>query len=141
MYHLPEPSSWVLTGRVDRSGLSLFGGRATPRAKRSCTAGRWCSSTRSAAPGLVPLWLAAIGALAIYRIARHLGTSSPDAVLGAAVFVSMPAAALQISTAYVDLGAAALGLAALALALEARHASARSGSCWGRASPPRSRSP
>ena len=121
MYHLPEPSTWVLTGRVDRSGLSLFGA-GYPQGQEVLHGWTMVFLHSIRGTGLVPLWLAAIGALAIYRIARHLGTSGPSAVLGAAVFVSMPAAALQISTAYVDLGAAALGLAALALALEARRA-------------------
>ncbi len=121
MYHLPEPSTWVLTGRVDRSGLSLFGA-GYPQGQEVLHGWTMVFLHSIRGTGLVPLWLAAIGALAVYRIARHVGTSGPSVVLGAAVFVSMPAAALQISTAYVDLGAAALGLAALALALEARRA-------------------
>ena len=120
-YHLPEPSTWVLNGSVDRSGLTLTGS-GYPQGQEVLHGWTMVFLHSIRGTGLVPLWLGMIAVLAVYRIARHLGVTGPSAVLGAAVFLSMPAAALQISTAYVDLGAAAFGLAALAFALEARRA-------------------
>ena len=122
-YHLPEPSSWVLAGRVGSSGLTLIGS-GYPQGQEVLHGWTMVFLHSIRGTGLVPLWLAVVGALAVYRLGRHLGASGSSAVLGASVFASMPAVALQISTAYVDLGAASLGLAAMALALESRSADA-----------------
>lgn len=122
-YHLPEPSTWVLWGQLGRSGLSLFGA-GYPQGQEVLHGWTMVFLHSIRGTGLVPLWLGAIGALSVYRLARHVGATAASAALGAAVLLGMPAAALQIGTAYVDLGAAAFALAALALALEARTADA-----------------
>lgn len=117
-YHLPEPSTWVQNGRVARSGLTLFGD-GYPMGQEVLHGWTMVFVHSIRGTGLVPLWFAVVGALAVFRIARRLGAAAPQAAAGGAVFAAMPAVALQIGTAYVDLGAAAFGLAALSLLLDA----------------------
>lgn len=120
-YHLPEPSTWVLTGQLGRSGLSQVG-EGYPMAHELLNGWTMVFLHSIHGTGLVPLWMAVVGGLAVFRLARSLGATVASAALGAALLLAMPAVALQIATGYVDVGAAALGLAAVVLALDARRA-------------------
>lgn len=122
-YHLPEPSTWVLEGRFVRSGITSWG-VGYPQGQEVLHGWTMVFLHSIMGTGLVPLWLALLGALAVVRLGRVAGASPAAAAIGGIAWLTMPSVALQIGSGYVDTGAAGLALAALALALEARTAEA-----------------
>lgn len=63
-----------------------------------------------------PFWL--LGVLAVFSLARELGASRSNSLIGALLFGAAPVVILQSRSAYFDVELAALALAALALLLD-----------------------
>jgi hypothetical protein len=76
-------------------------------------------------------WLAfAVGALAVFVLARRVTGSFDSSILSAAIFASVPAVQYQASSAYIDLYGACFVLAAVALFMERSEVRPEQGGRW-----------
>ena len=76
-------------------------------------------------------WLAfAVGALAVFVLARRVTGSFDSSILSTAIFASVPAVQYQASSAYIDLYGACFVLAAVALFMERSEVRSEQGGRW-----------
>jgi hypothetical protein len=118
--HIPIASFFLQNGNVAPIDTPYRGILAYPASGSLLMAWSMLAAAGSQALDLVqwPFWL--LGVAALYQIARVVGASRPNALVGSSVFAFAPIVILQARASYVDLMVAGLCLAVLALLVDRR---------------------